>query len=61
MVNEVEYKGKKCFKCSECGFIYKEKSIAEKCESWCRKHKSCNMKIIAKAITIKDEKRKERK
>jgi hypothetical protein len=37
---------KKLFRCSECGLQYAEKEIAEKCETWCREHKSCNLEII---------------
>lgn len=35
--------------CPECGLKYKEKEWAEKCEAWCREHKSCNLEIIAHA------------
>ncbi|MBI2577569.1 MAG: hypothetical protein HYV77_01860 [Candidatus Wildermuthbacteria bacterium] len=33
--------------CKECGFRYIEKEWAEKCEAWCREHKSCNLEIIS--------------
>ena len=35
------------YKCKECGFRYKDKEWAEKCEAWCKKHQSCNLEIIA--------------
>jgi len=35
----------KKYKCKECGFYYKTKSLAEKCEEWCKKYKSCNLEI----------------
>lgn len=35
------------YTCPECGFVYKEKEWAEKCEKWCRENKSCNLEIIA--------------
>lgn len=38
------------YKCSECGLKYKEKEWAEKCETWCKKYKSCNLEIIKHAI-----------
>ncbi|MEK7657970.1 MAG: hypothetical protein AAB366_02145 [Patescibacteria group bacterium] len=42
-------KSKKLYQCSECGFHYAEMEWAEKCEAWCRKHKSCNIEITAHA------------
>jgi len=33
--------------CRECGFEYKDKSWAEKCEKWCKEHNSCNLEIIS--------------
>lgn len=35
------------YQCEECEFRYKDRAWAEKCEAWCRKHKSCNIDIIA--------------
>lgn len=37
------------YECPECHLKYKEKEWAEKCEAWCREHKSCNLEIIAHA------------
>ena len=50
MVKEVEHKGKKCFKCTKCGFIYTSRGIAKICEQWCSKYNSCNLDIIKKAV-----------
>jgi len=36
--------------CEECKFKYKDKIIAQKCENWCKKHKSCNLKITKYAV-----------
>ncbi len=36
----------KAYICSECGYEYKEKEWAEKCQKWCSEHKSCNLEII---------------
>jgi hypothetical protein len=36
------------YRCGECSFKYAEKEWAEKCESWCKEHKSCNLRITAK-------------
>ncbi|HIH08497.1 MAG: hypothetical protein J4224_03105 [Candidatus Diapherotrites archaeon] len=38
------------FQCEECKLKYKEKSWAEKCEAWCKAHKSCNLEIIRHAV-----------
>ncbi len=42
--------GKKLYQCRECGFKYEDKEWAEKCEAWCKEHKSCNLEIIKHAI-----------
>lgn len=39
----------KLYRCPECGFHYADKEWAEKCEAWCREHKSCNIEITAHA------------
>lgn len=39
------------FKCSECGLLYKDEEWAEQCKKWCKEHKSCNLEIIAHAIS----------
>ncbi|MDP3948446.1 MAG: hypothetical protein Q8Q17_00675 [bacterium] len=41
---------KNLYACSECGFKYADMETAEKCENWCRNHKSCNSEIVKKAI-----------
>ncbi len=44
-------KGKnELYKCPECGFSYKEKEWAKKCESWCGEHHTCNLEIIERAV-----------
>ena len=48
----------KLFTCPECGMKYRDDSTslttgkewAEKCETWCREHKSCNLDIIKHAV-----------
>ena len=37
--------------CKECGLKYTEKKWADKCETWCKSRKSCNLDIIKHAIT----------
>ncbi|HEY4498306.1 MAG TPA: hypothetical protein VJA63_01605 [Candidatus Paceibacterota bacterium] len=38
------------YQCEECGFRYKEKELALKCEAWCRKHQGCNLEIVRYAV-----------
>ena len=47
---------KKIYKCKECNFKYKDKKLAQQCEEWCKKYKSCNIEITKHAI--KNEKLK---
>lgn len=43
----------KIYRCRECGLGYKDKKIAEKCQAWCKEHKSCNLDIIKHAVEQK--------
>jgi len=38
------------YTCEVCGLNYLEKSWVEKCEAWCKEHKSCNLEIITHAV-----------
>ena len=40
----------KVYTCELCGFSYKDKEWAEKCEDFCKKYKSCSLEIIEHAI-----------
>lgn len=40
----------KTYRCSECGFRYRDKETAEQCEAWCKEHKTCNREITKHAI-----------
>jgi len=55
-VEQLKKAGKdaKLYQCPECGFYYKEKEWAEKCESWCKEYKSCNLEIIKHALKAGD-------
>lgn len=44
------------YRCPECGLVYQEKKWAEKCESWCKQHKSCNLEITRHAIIRSNKK-----
>ena len=48
---------KELYQCEECGFHYENREWAEKCEAWCRDHKSCNIEIIAHAEENKNPSR----
>ena len=40
----------KLWVCEACGFKYKTKDLASKCEAWCTKNKSCNLEITKHAV-----------
>lgn len=41
----------KLFVCSECGYQYKEKKLAQDCQRWCQEHNSCNLEIVKYGIS----------
>jgi len=41
--------------CEECGLRYRLREQAERCETWCREHKSCNLEIIKDAVSMTEE------
>lgn len=43
------------FVCQECGYGYREREWAEKCEAWCHDHNSCNLEIIEHGLLPWDE------
>ncbi len=50
MVKQTKKGDKDLYICEECGFYYKEKEWAEKCESWCKEHHGCNLEITKHAV-----------
>ena len=56
MVKEIEKEGKKYFQCEACGFYYKDKKWAEKCEEFCNKNKSCSVEITKHSVQIWNDK-----
>ncbi len=58
MVKIIQQQNKELHQCEECGFKYEDKEWAEKCEAWCREHKSCNIEITAHAIPQDEEREK---
>jgi len=45
------------YQCKICKFYYGKKELAEKCQSWCKEHHSCNMEITKHSVnpTKKDK------
>ena len=43
-------KSGKLWICGSCGFKYKTKALASKCESWCTNNKTCNLNITKHAV-----------
>lgn len=52
MIKEIEKDGKKYYICKLCKMAYNSKELAQKCEDWCRKYKSCNLEIIKHAVEL---------
>ena len=52
MVKEVTKNNKKYFQCEICGFYYKERVWAKKCEAFCKKYKSCSLEITKNSVKI---------
>ncbi len=50
MTRIIQKDGKQYYQCEECGLVYLDKELAEKCERWCAAHKSCNLEIIKHAV-----------
>ena len=41
---------KEVYICEVCNFAYNNKKLAEKCQDWCSKNKSCNLEITKASI-----------
>ena len=52
MVKELRKDDSKLYVCEACGFAYKEKELAEKCQQWCEEHNSCNLEITKYAVPL---------
>ncbi|MBI1936469.1 hypothetical protein HYS31_08635 [Candidatus Woesearchaeota archaeon] len=51
MVQKVFRAGKAHFQCKECGFSYKDRIWAEKCEQYCKKYHSCSLEITKHSVS----------
>ena len=56
MVKEVEHKGKKYYMCEACNMYYPTKELAQECEDFCNKYKSCNTELIGHAVELEIDK-----
>ena len=52
MVKELRKDNVTLYICEACGFSYKEKEWAEKCQKWCMQHQSCNLEITRHAVPL---------
>jgi hypothetical protein len=50
MVREIKKEDKKYYQCEKCDLVYLDSKMAEKCQAWCSKYKSCNLEIIEHAV-----------
>ena len=50
VVTEIDKRMMKMFQCEVCKMNYIGKTMAERCEDWCRKNSSCNSEITMHAI-----------
>ena len=60
MVSETNFEGEIVFKCEKCGWLYRDKIIANKCEKWCKKNRSCNLDFQKYAIKLNKKRRSKR-
>jgi len=54
MVKTITKENTELYQCEECGFKYRDKETAEKCQAWCGEHNSCNLDIIKDAVQEED-------
>lgn len=50
MVEKTEFEGEEAYRCEACGFHYREKEVAEKCEEYCNKNNICKSEITEKSL-----------
>ncbi|MEK6982092.1 MAG: hypothetical protein AABX38_04135 [Candidatus Micrarchaeota archaeon] len=50
MVKEEKYKGTNIYLCDVCNLRYNKKKLAEACEDFCKKYKSCSLEITKHAV-----------
>ena len=55
MTDNLKADGKELYLCEACGFHYKEKTQAEKCDAWCKEHKTCSMEITKTSVEMNSD------
>ncbi|MFB6209025.1 MAG: hypothetical protein ABEJ56_02695 [Candidatus Nanohaloarchaea archaeon] len=50
MVEREKYEGEKAFYCECCGLHYRERQVAEECESYCERENRCQHSVTRKSI-----------
>jgi hypothetical protein len=51
----IEKESKKYYQCEECEHIYETEELANKCEAWCKEHKSCNLEIVKESVNVREK------
>jgi len=51
----IEKDNKTYYQCEECEHIYETEELSNKCEEWCKKHKSCNLEIVKESVNVKEK------
>jgi len=52
MVKEITKNDKTYYQCEACGFYYESREMAQKCEDFCNKYKSCSLELTKHAVQI---------
>jgi len=52
MVKEKIINNKSYYQCEICLFYYETKEMAQKCEDYCKKYKSCSLEITKHAVQL---------
>ncbi len=55
MVREIRRNEERFYVCEACGFAYKKKSWAEKCQNYCTIHNACSLEITRHGVQIRDK------
>lgn len=52
MIKEVIKGDKTYYQCDLCKFYYETKELAQKCDKFCEKYKSCSIEITKHAVKL---------